>query len=48
MVKLLSRYNRLERIRAMRWELGSILLPDVKKTMCDVEVGHVKFIISFH
>ncbi|CAL1528415.1 unnamed protein product [Lymnaea stagnalis] len=31
-------YNRLEQIRKMRWEFGSVLPPDVKYNMCEQEV----------
>ncbi|XP_059149499.1 DNA replication complex GINS protein PSF1-like [Physella acuta] len=31
-------YNRLEHIRKMRWEFGSVLPPDVKYNMCEHEV----------
>ncbi|KAJ8874902.1 hypothetical protein PR048_022792, partial [Dryococelus australis] len=32
-------YNRLRRIRQMRWEFGSILPPDIKANLCEPEVG---------
>ncbi|BFZ07265.1 hypothetical protein BsWGS_10304 [Bradybaena similaris] len=31
-------YTRLEQIRKMRWEFGSVLPPDVKYNMCEQEV----------
>ncbi|XP_063241956.1 DNA replication complex GINS protein PSF1-like isoform X1 [Bacillus rossius redtenbacheri] len=31
-------YNRLRRIRQMRWEFGSILPPDIKASLCEPEV----------
>lgn len=33
-----SRYNRLEQIKKMRWEFGSVLPPEVKFNMCEQEV----------
>lgn len=32
------RYNRLEQIKKMRWEFGSVLPPEVKFNMCEQEV----------
>ncbi|KAF2355754.1 GINS subunit domain A [Trinorchestia longiramus] len=31
-------YNRLERIRTMRWQLGSILPPHIRSNLCEPEV----------
>lgn len=31
-------YNRLEQIKKMRWEFGSVLPPEVKFNMCEQEV----------
>ncbi|XP_061173153.1 DNA replication complex GINS protein PSF1-like [Saccostrea cucullata] len=31
-------YNRLEQIRRMRWEFGSVLPPEVKFNMCEQEI----------
>uniref|UniRef100_A0A2P2I8F2 DNA replication complex GINS protein PSF1 n=1 Tax=Hirondellea gigas TaxID=1518452 RepID=A0A2P2I8F2_9CRUS len=35
-------YNRLERIKGMRWQLGSILPADVKGNMCEPELEWFK------
>ena len=39
------RYNRLEQIKKMRWEFGSVLPPEVKFNMCEQEV-HIAVVLS--
>ncbi|KAL1117912.1 hypothetical protein AAG570_004225 [Ranatra chinensis] len=36
---LAYQWNRMERLRKMRWEFGSILPPDIKSNLSDAEVG---------
>ena len=33
------RYNRIEHVKKMRWEFGSVLPADVKVNLSDQEVG---------
>ena len=44
-VMMYSRYDRLLRIRALRWEYGSVLPPNIRFHMCAEEVSpvHVSF-----
>ena len=35
----LNRYNRLQRIKAIRWDFGSIIPPEIRANMSGAEVS---------
>lgn len=40
------RYNRLMRIKEMRWDLGSILPSEIRSSLCEPEVNSQNFVLN--